>query len=96
MHDMLYKYQEVWSQISDVRVFFENYAQAIGLDVEQFKADRDSVRVENIVIEDGTDGEVRGVRNTPTIFINDVESKTAFTKEKLKEAIDAALASKKP
>jgi protein-disulfide isomerase len=96
MHDMLYKYQEVWSQVSDVRVFFENYARAVGLDVEQFKADRDSVRVENIVIEDGTDGEVRGVRNTPTIFINGVESKTAFTKEKLKEAIDAALAPKKP
>ena len=96
MHDMLYKYQDVWSQVGNVRPFFENYAQAIGLDLDKFRADRDSVRVENIVIEDGTDGEIRGVRNTPTIFVNDVEAKTAFTKDKLKEVLDAALAPKTP
>lgn len=96
MHDMLYQYQDVWSQLGDVRLFFERYAQAIGLDLEQFRADRDSIKVENMVIEDGTDGMARGVQNTPTIFINDVEQKTAFTKDKLKEAIDAALAARKP
>ena len=96
MHDMLYKYQEVWSEVGNVRPFFENYAQAIGLDLDKFRADRDSVRVENIVIRDGTDGEIRGVRNTPTIFVNDVEAKTAFTKDRLKQVLDAALAPQTP
>jgi len=95
MHDTLYKYQDVWSKIGNPGFFFESYAQQIGLDVEQFKADRNSMKVEDMVIEDGTDGLARGVQNTPTIFINGVEAKTAFTREKLKEAIDAALAPKK-
>ena len=95
MHDALYKYQDVWSKVGNARFFFESYAQEIGLDMEQYKADRDSVRVDNIVLVDGLDGQARGVRNTPTIFIDGVEQKTAFNKEKLKEAIDAALAAKK-
>jgi len=45
------------------------------------------------VIEDGKRGEARGVKNTPTIFINGTELRTGFTKEKMRETIDAALAS---
>jgi protein-disulfide isomerase len=96
MHDTLYKYQDVWSQVSNAGFFFETYAQQIGLDVEQFKTDRFSMKVQDMVYVDGNDGLARGLQNTPTIFVNGVEAKAAFTKEKLKQVIDAALASKKP
>jgi protein-disulfide isomerase len=94
MHDALYQYQDVWGQISNANFFFESYARMIGLDVEQFNADRNSMKVEDMIIEDGTDGMARGVQNTPTLFLNGTLLK-AFTKDKLKEAIDAALAEKK-
>ena len=94
MHDALYQYQDVWSKISDVSFFFESYARMIGLDLEQFNEDRKSMKVEDMVIEDGTDGMARGVQDTPTLFLNGNLLK-AFTKDKLKEVIDATLAEKK-
>ena len=44
MHDMLYKYQSVWSNVSETNYFFESYAELIGLDVARFRADRQARR----------------------------------------------------
>ena len=95
MHDMLYQYQSVWSRVSNAGYFFESYAESIGLDVARFRADRQSADLQARVIEDGKVGQNRGVKNTPTIFVNGTEIKSAFTKDKLREAIDATLAAKK-
>jgi protein-disulfide isomerase len=95
MHDTLYQYQSVWSRVTDVGHFFEAYADSLGLDVERFQADRKSPEVRARVVSDGDAGVARGVKNTPTLFINGREAKTAFTLEKLQEAIKEALAAKK-
>ena len=95
MHDALYQYQPVWSHSTDPTLFFDSYAGAIGLDVERFRADRQSSAIEGKVIDDGNSGLLRGVRNTPTIFLNGVQVKGATTKDQLREAINAALAAKK-
>ena len=95
MHDMLYQYQPVWSRVSNADFFFDAYANSLGLNVDQFRADLQSPEVEARVISDGAAGEVRGVKNTPTIYINGQEAKTAFTLDKLRELIDQALAAKK-
>ncbi|MGH8095406.1 MAG: DsbA family protein [Chthoniobacterales bacterium] len=95
MHDMLYQYQPVWSRVSTVGSFFDAYANSLGLNVDQFRADLQSPEVEARVMSDSTAGVVRGVKNTPTIFINGQEVKTAFTLDKLREVIDQALAAKK-
>lgn len=92
MHDMLYKYQSVWSKVSDVGHFFNAYAESLGLDVARFQADSQSANVRARVISEGNSGVARGVKNTPTLFINGREVGTPFTREKLQEAIDAALA----
>ena len=39
MHDMLYQYQPVWSNVSNAKYFFESYAESLGLDVARFRAD---------------------------------------------------------
>jgi protein-disulfide isomerase len=97
MHDMLYQYQSVWSNATNVNSLFESYAEALGLDVARFRADRQSADVRAHVIEDGRGGEARGVKNTPTIFINGTQLRNGFTKEIMRETIEAALASgKKP
>ena len=95
MHDALYEYQPIWSHATNPNFFFDSYASMIGLDLARFQADRQSSDIEGKVIEDGNAGLLRGVRNTPTIFINGVEAKNTFTEEKLRAAIQAALAGKK-
>jgi len=93
MHDMLYQYQSVWANTTNANYLFESYAESLGLDVARFRADRQSADVRMHVMEDGKNGETRGVKNTPTIFINGTEMRTGFSKEKMRETIDAALAS---
>ena len=95
MHDVLYKYQSIWSSVNNAGHFFESYAELIGLDVARFRADCRASDLQARVVEDGKTGEKRGVKNTPTIFVNGTETKAVFTKEKLQEAIDAALAARK-
>ena len=92
MHDVLYKNQAVWSKASDVRTLFNMYARSLSLDVERFAKDSASDEVKARVLSDGEQGVSRGVKNTPTLFINDREVRTAFSPERLHEAIDAALA----
>jgi protein-disulfide isomerase len=94
MHDQLYEYQAIWSKASDVHFFFENYAEAIGLDVARFRADCQSADVQQAVISQGQAGAARGVQNTPTIFINGHMLRAEFSREKFDDAIKAALAAK--
>lgn len=95
MHDMLYKYQSVWSSATTVSVLFAAYAESLGLDAGQFAIDAKSPEVQARVISDGDAGMARGVKNTPTIFINGREVQNGFRPENLKRVIDAALAEKK-
>ena len=95
MHDMLYKYQPVWSRASDPSPFFAAYAESLGLDGTQFAADANSPEVQARVMSDGDGGVVRGVKNTPTIFVNGTEVVNGFRRETLQQAIDGALAEKK-
>ena len=95
MHDMLYQYQSVWSKASDPGRFFKGYAASLGLDAERFARDAKSEALRARIRAEGAEGEARGVRNTPTFFINGTEVRGGFMKENLKAAIDAALAAKK-
>jgi protein-disulfide isomerase len=95
MHDMLYQYQPVWSEASNVGFVFSAYASSLGLDPVRFQEDVKSPEVRERVLADGAEGTARGVQNTPTIFINGREAKAAFTLGKLQEAVEEALAAKK-
>ena len=46
-------------------------------------------------MSEGAMGDSRGVKNTPTLFLNGAEFRGAFTRENLHVAIDAVLAGKK-
>ena len=70
MHDMLFREQAVWSNSTDVRALLNTYAIYIGLDVGRFKADMDSDKVKERVEADQKQGTSIGVKNTPTIFLN--------------------------
>jgi protein-disulfide isomerase len=95
MHDLLYKNQAVWSNASDVRTFFNMYARSLGLDAERFAKDSNSDEVKARIFWEGQQGVSRGVKNTPTLFINDRELGHPFSPEHLRVEIDAALSGKK-
>ena len=94
MHDMLFEKQADWSNVPDIHPVFEDYAKQLGLNVDKFKKDLESPDVAAAVDRNHQQGETRGVKNTPTIFINGRELPPPFNPERLQEAIDAAIAAK--
>ena len=95
MHDLLYREQSVWAKSSDVQSLFDAYAGMIGLNLERFKKDVSGEQVKAKVEGDRKRGEALGVRNTPTIFINNESvPPTLLNPTALRAAIDAAVKEK--
>src|SRR5438552_7191065 len=70
MHDLLYREQANWSKTKDVQPLFSSYAGMLGLNLDRFRKDMSSEKVKEKVESDQKRGETLGVKNTPTIFIN--------------------------
>ncbi len=95
MHDLLYKYQDVWSKAADTSRVFDAYAASLGLDRGRFKADSRSLDLKMRIRTEGELGVARGVTSTPTMFINGEMMKGIFDRDHLHSSIAAALAAKK-
>jgi len=96
MHDLLYREQANWSKTKDVQPLFTSYAGMLGLNLDRFKTDMSSEKVKEKVESDQNRGEALGVKNTPTIFINNQSvPPTSLNLIALRAAIDAALREKK-
>jgi protein-disulfide isomerase len=95
MHDLLYQNQSAWSKAANVQPLFETYAGNLGLDIERFKKDLQSREVNSRVAADSELGVSRGVKNTPTLFINGREVPAPFNRENLAQAIEAAMTANK-
>lgn len=70
MHGMIFDHQNEWKVSFDSRPIFEGYAKQLGLDVERYKRDVQSDRVEQRIFLDGRRGHSLGVNSTPTVFMN--------------------------
>ena len=57
-----------YSKLNDAK--FEEIAQSLGLNIEQFKQDMQNSALAAMVQRDLKDGSNAGVRGTPSIFIN--------------------------
>ena len=73
MHALIFENQNRWKTEFNARPIFEGYAKQIGLDVERFKRDVDSDRVEQRIFLDGKRARSLGVNSTPTVFLNSRE-----------------------
>jgi len=92
MHALIFEHQNEWKVAFDVRPIFEGYAKQIGLDVERFKRDVNSDRVEQRIFLDGKRARSMGVNSTPTVFLNDKEIPfTLLPEESLRVLIDNEL-----
>lgn len=95
MHDTLYRQQSAWSEAPNARELFESYAGTLGLNLDQFKKDRDSEQVRERVDSDHALGDFLGVKMTPSLFINDRPlGPQEKNPEGLRAAINAALEEK--
>lgn len=71
MHDMLYESQQSWSSLSDASKTFEGYAKQLGLNVETFKKDYMSERVNDLINADINAFKKTGQEQaTPSFFLN--------------------------
>ncbi|MBV9009630.1 MAG: thioredoxin domain-containing protein [Verrucomicrobia bacterium] len=93
MHDLLYREQAAWSNAPDAERLFESYATMLGLDIGRFRQDVQSEAVKQRVTADQQLGASRGVKNTPTIFVNKHQlPPTSLGGSGVRQAIDHALA----
>jgi protein-disulfide isomerase len=93
MHDLLYKEQAGWTKATDVRKVFIGYAGVLGLDMDRFAQDVKSEQAKDRVDSDAQRGRALGVKNTPTVFINNTELPFAsFNPAGIRAAIDHSTA----
>ncbi len=96
MHDLLYKNQKLWSEVSEAQPLFEEYAKSIGLNLDDFRRDLTSTLVDRRITLDQERGRWIGVNSTPTIFINGREiSPDSVNIDKLRAEINSELRSAK-
>jgi protein-disulfide isomerase len=104
MHDALYDqsdlyYQENekisnWVGASDPTTFFNQYAQQLGLNVNQFKTDYASTKVNDLVNADMSEGNKLGITGTPTFYIDGKQTQIGQSLGSFETAIKAEIAKK--
>jgi len=91
-HDLLYKTQSVWSKATEIRPLLTGYAATLGLDVNKFSADLDKPETSARINADQERAAALGVKQTPTLFVNNqVVPVASFNAEGLRAVIKAAL-----
>ena len=72
MHDALYGNQSAWQDLRGTKrdSYFENQAQALGLNLDQFKSDIKSDNVIGKINSDVKKGKDQGVDATPNFYLN--------------------------
>lgn len=113
MHDLLYQENEqyvasngtlkTWINSSSPSSYFTKYAQQLGLNVDQFKKDYASSKVNNAINADLAAFKATGKDEaTPTFFLNGKQVSMADPKtgqpslDQFSKVLDAAIAAKKP
>jgi protein-disulfide isomerase len=86
MHDALYEHQRA---LGDSQL--EEYAGAVGLDVERWVSDMETQAQQERVRADFMSGVRSGVNGTPTFFINGRRHDDSYDLETLLAAIEAAM-----
>jgi len=70
MHDLLFATQQEWSGLEDATPLFDGFAQQLGLDLEQLRADAALPQIRDRIFADQRGGTRAGVRATPALFLN--------------------------
>lgn len=91
MHDKIFEGQKSWEQTSNPQEFFDQYAEEIGLNMEQLKKDIPSEEVNAAINGDLKEVKRIGGDGTPTFTLNGAKIKNPQTKEDFIKLLDAEL-----
>lgn len=100
MHDLLYDNndpngQSGWVASDNAVTYFEQFAQKLGLNMDQYRKDFASSKVNDLINEDSAGGTELGITGTPTFFLDGKKlDPSPTTLDSFKTAIDAAIAAK--
>lgn len=95
MHDMLYENQDTWSESSDPASYFYKYATELGMNLDQFKKDYASSKVNSTINADMAAFKKTGAQQaTPTFFLNGKKIETTASVDSFSKQIDAEIANK--
>lgn len=106
MNNRLYENQTAWASSSNAKSIFETYAQELGLNLEQYKTDYASAKVNDAIQADLSAYKKTGQQmSTPAFFLNGkyidnsklVDTSTnQVSVEKISQLIQAEIAKRKP
>lgn len=91
MHNIVYDNQKDWVDLENPESKFEQYASQIGLNVGQWKKDKDGQKVKDLIAADVALGTKLGLPGTPSFLINGTLVQPQQFND-LTNAIDKALA----
>lgn len=70
MHDLLYANQTAWARSATPQTFYDQYAQSIGLNMDQYKKDFASNETNDVIKADLAEGTKLKVDSTPTFYLD--------------------------
>ena len=70
VHDLLYKNQDEWGEITDPQPFFDKYAQSLKLNLDQIHKDGKDTALAYKINQSEDDGIAIGVDATPTFYLD--------------------------
>lgn len=91
MHNLMYENQDQWTTQKDPSSKYEEFARQIGLNIDQWKKDKDSSKVKDLIKADVALGEKLDLPGTPSFLVNGVVIQTKSEAD-LVTAIEQALA----
>jgi len=91
MHNLVYENQQEWENEANPDGKFEEYANRVGLNIDQWKKDNGSGKIKDLVEKDAKLAEKLNLPGTPSFLVNGVLIDTK-SEEALSQAIDQALA----
>lgn len=95
MHDLLYDNQSTWSEASNPVQYFNDYATQLGLNLDQFKKDYASSKVNSTINADiAAFNKTGAATQTPTFFLDGKRIDTDSNLASFEKLLDAEIAKK--
>lgn len=88
MHNLLFAKQDEWSRLSNPSIKFQEYADGLDMDVEQFRSDLLNKTGQHKIDYDLEAAKNMDLRGTPTIFANGEQIKNFSNYEDLKKELE--------
>lgn len=89
-HDKLFENQAEWSNGGNPSLYFNQYAEELGLDMDTFATHQKSSVIRDHIRSDLSEGRERGVEGTPTFFLNGEKVEMKLIGD-LKASVESAL-----